>query len=62
MPRVLVRVHRSAAESIDGFRPALPKSRMKRGHLMKEEISFYFRMAFGEGRCGEGKNVRLEAV
>jgi len=25
MPRVLLRVHRSAAESIDGFRPAMRK-------------------------------------
>ena len=35
-----VPVHRSAAETLDGFRPALPYSRMKRGHWNEEEIRF----------------------
>jgi hypothetical protein len=32
-----MRVHRSAAESLDGFFPSLPDRCLKRGHLTKEE-------------------------
>src|SRR5580658_7021070 len=34
------RVHRSAAESLDGFFPSLPDRCLKRGHLTKKEIRF----------------------
>jgi hypothetical protein len=35
---------------------------MKRGHLIKEEISFYFRIAlvFRDGRCGAGHRPRWD--
>jgi hypothetical protein len=38
MPRVRCAFIAARAESIDRFRPALPKSRLKRGHLNEEEI------------------------
>jgi hypothetical protein len=36
-PRVFMCVHRSAAESLDGFSPSLPSRCLKRGRLTKEE-------------------------
>ena len=58
-PRVLQRVHRSAAESLDGFFPSLPDRCLKRGHLTKEEnwspsLLLYARTHVGAGRCGAG--------
>ena len=54
-----VRVHRSAAESLDGFFPSLPDRCLKRGHLTKEEnwsisLLLYGRTHEGAGRCGAG--------
>jgi hypothetical protein len=53
----LWRVHRSEAESIDGFFPPLPDRCLKRGHLTKEEIWWNFLIgmrlyARRAGRCG----------
>ena len=37
-PRVLQRVHRSAAESLDRFFPPLPDRCLKRGHLTRKKV------------------------
>jgi len=59
-----VRVHRSAAESLDGFFPSLPDRCLKRGHLTKEEnwsstLLLCARAHFAEGAAGKERMIRL---
>ena len=53
------RVHRSAAETLDGFRPPLPQSRMKRGHLNEEEIRFSSEWTWGGALRGRNGPVGM---
>jgi hypothetical protein len=62
-----VRVHRSAAESLDGFFPSLPDRCLKRGHSTKKEIRstsllLYARTRVRAGRCGAGTGPAEEGT
>jgi len=60
-PRVLQRVHRSAAESLDGFFPSLSGCCLKRGHLAKKEIRFSsLLLCARKGRALRGRNGPAE--
>jgi hypothetical protein len=61
----LLPVHRSAAESLDGFFPSLPDRCLKRGHLTKEEnwsssLLLYARTHVGAGVAGGGDRPRID--
>jgi len=57
-----LRVHRSAAESLDGFFPSLPDRCLKRGHLTKEENWSSSLLLCACAHLGEARQNTLKAA